>query len=91
MGRVQMTKFNMGDYILELSAAFCRLTAASFASESGLLHRAGGGSQIPNSFLSSSTSCSHRSSQYTVIRLVALLPHLSAHGTYSLKSRERFV
>ena len=68
-------------------AAFALLSAASFASLSGLLHLASiGGSEIPSSRFNSLTSCSHRFSQYTVITLLARLPQRTAHGTYTLNS-----
>lgn len=44
---------------------------------------------MPNSFLSSSKSFSHSFSQYTLIKGWAVLPHLSAQGTYVLSSRLR--
>lgn len=66
----QLNRINNGD-----RAAFCyvgtcklcklsrRLSARAFASLNGLLHRAGGGSKMPNSFFMALMSCSQRSSQ----------------------------
>lgn len=81
----------IADYCIGERLTACLFSSAdAFASFKGLLHRASGGSQIQNSFFISSTLSAHRFSQYTVIRLCALPPHLRAQGTYSENSLERF-
>ena len=62
--------------------AYSSAKSCSFSDAASLPQTAGGGSQMPSSFFNSSISWSHRLSQYTVIKLLALPPHLSAQGMY---------